>query len=77
MGDIAALLAPRPVWIQSCKEDHLNGARGLQNVEEQIAIMRNAYRLYQSEDRISHEICPGGHQWHEENLTYYLNKLGV
>ncbi len=77
MGDIAALLAPRPVWIQSCREDHLNGARGLENVYEQLDIMRNAYRFYQAADRIHHEICPGGHQWHEENLKEYLKKLGI
>jgi hypothetical protein len=77
MGDIAALLAPRPVWIQSCREDHLNGAGGLENVYGQVDIMRGAYRLYQAADRIHHEICPGGHQWHEENLKEYLKKLGV
>ena len=77
MGDIAALLAPRPVWVQSCREDHLNGSRGIANVTEQLDIMRKAYRFYQAEHQIHHEICPGGHQWHEENLADYLNKLGV
>lgn len=77
MGDIAALLAPRPVWVQSCREDHLNGSRGIVNVTEQLDIMRKAYRFYQAEDRIYHEVCPGGHQWHEENLKEYLQKLGV
>lgn len=77
MGDIGALLAPRPVWIQSCAEDHLNGARGIANVTEQIDIMRWAYCFYEAEDVIFHEICPGGHQWHGENLKEYLEKLGV
>ena len=77
MGDIAALLAPRPVWVQSCTEDHLNGARGIQNVTEQLDIMRQAYRLYRAENLIYHELCPGGHQWHEENLKEYLQKLGI
>lgn len=77
MGDIAALLAPRPVWIQSCQDDHLNGARGLANVTEQLDIMRRAYRFYEAEEHIFHEICPGGHQWHEEHLNEYLQKLGV
>ncbi len=77
MGDIAALLAPRPVWIQSCRDDHLNGARGIANVTEQLDIMRKAYCFYQADDRIYHEICPGEHQWHEENLKDYLTKLGI
>lgn len=29
MGDIASLVAPRPLLVQSCEKDHLNGARGL------------------------------------------------
>lgn len=77
MGDIAALLAPRPVWVQSCREDHLNGTRGIANVTDQLDIMKKAYRLYQAEHRIYHEVCPGGHQWHEENLKEYLQKLDI
>jgi len=77
MGDIAALLAPRPVWVQSCREDHLNGTRGIANVTDQLDIMKKAYRLYQAEHRIYHEICPGGHQWHDENLKEYLQKLDI
>lgn len=75
MGDIGALLAPRPVWVQSCEGDHLNGIRGIKNVTEQLDIMRSAYDLYGAEDKVFHEICPGGHQWHEENLKEYLAKL--
>ena len=77
MGDIAALLAPRPVWIQSCREDHLNGTGGLTNVTKQLDIMRRAYRIFEAEHKIFHEICPGGHMWHEENLKEYLCKLGI
>lgn len=77
MGDIGAMIAPRPVWIQSCREDHLNGTRGIANVTEQLDIMRQAYRLYDAEGSLLHEICEGGHQWHEEHLKEYLQKLGV
>ena len=37
MGDIASLIAPHPLLVQSCEEDHLNGSRGLKNVDEQLA----------------------------------------
>ncbi len=77
MGDIGALLAPRPVWLQTCRQDHLNGARGVDNVKEQLEIVRRAYRLFGAEESVLHEICPGGHQWHEEHLEEYLNLLGV
>ncbi len=76
MGDIASLIAPRPFWIQSGKEDRLNGPRGIDNVTEQVEIIRRAYRLFGAEDRLLHEICPGGHRWNGENLERNLEKLG-
>ena len=61
MGDIASLIAPRPLLVQSCEGDHLNGARGLANVDEQLDIVRGAYELVGRADGLSHEVCPGGH----------------
>lgn len=61
MGDIASLIAPRPLLVQSCEGDHLNGARGLANVDEQLDIVRGAYELVGHADDLSHEVCPGGH----------------
>ena len=61
MGDIASLIAPRPLLVQSCEGDHLNGARGLENVDEQLDIVRDAYKLVGHADGLSHEVCPGGH----------------
>ena len=61
MGDIASLIAPRPLLVQSCEGDHLNGARGLANVDEQLDIVRGAYKLVGHADGLSHEVCPGGH----------------
>ena len=61
MGDVASLIAPRPLLVQSCEEDHLNGARGLTNVDEQLDIVRDAYELLGCGEGLRHEICPGGH----------------
>lgn len=61
MGDIASLIAPRPLLVQSCEGDHLNGARGLANVDEQLSIVRDAYGLVGHADDLLHEVCPGGH----------------
>lgn len=61
MGDIASLIAPRPLLVQSCEGDHLNGARGLANVDEQLSIVRDAYGLVGHADALLHEVCPGGH----------------
>ncbi len=61
MGDIASLIAPRPLIVQSCENDHLNGPRGLENVSEQVQIVRRAYKLLGKEENLFHEVCPGEH----------------
>ncbi len=68
MGDIGALLAPREVIFQSCREDHLNGPRGLINVYEQLEIVKDAYRCLDALDKLSHDIREGGHCFHKEVL---------
>ena len=73
MGDIASLIAPTPVAIQSCREDHLNGPRGLENVYEQLDIMRAAYSLYGADKYPIHDVREGGHCWHEEVLEQLPN----
>lgn len=72
MGDIASLIAPRPLLVQSCRDDHLNGPRGLENVAEQLDIVRAAYRLYGKEARLVHDVREGGHCWHGEPLAQVL-----
>lgn len=72
MGDIASLIAPRPLLIQSCRDDHLNGPRGLQNVLEQMDIIKKAYTLHGKGERLIHDVREGGHCWHEEPLREVL-----
>ena len=45
MGDIGALIAPRPLLISTGAQDPLNGASSVKNVKSQVAIARRAYRL--------------------------------
>lgn len=68
MGDIASLIAPRPLLVQSCEEDHLNGPRGLANVDEQLDVARAAYALLGHGENLAHEVCPGGHHLGVNNL---------
>jgi hypothetical protein len=77
MGDIGSLIAPRNLMIQSCREDHLNGPRGLDNVYEQVDIIRKIYRLYGTADLPVHDIFEGGHRWHDEHLVDVLLKFGL
>ncbi len=64
MGDLAALIAPRPFFVEAALQDGLNGPRGIDNVLEQLAITRRAYALLGAEDRVGLDTFPGGHVWH-------------
>ena len=75
MGDIASLIVPRPLLLQSCREDRLNGERGLVNVMEQVTIVRKAYDLLGVQQRLLHQICEGPHHFHGETLRDDLQSL--
>lgn len=64
MGDIAALIAPRPLLVETGSKDPLNGASGLENVYSQMKIIRTAYRLLGAESRLAHDVFEGDHRWH-------------
>ena len=44
LGDVAALVAPRPLHIETGSRDPLNGRRGLANVRPQVAGARRCHR---------------------------------
>ncbi len=63
MGDIAALIAPRPLLVETGTGDPLNGASGLANVRSQMRIIRKAYRLLDAAPMLKHDVFEGGHRW--------------
>lgn len=63
MGDIGALIAPRPLLIETGDEDPLNGPSKLDNVHSQVAITRKAYKLLGATTNLVHDVFPGGHKW--------------
>ena len=64
MGDIAALIAPRPLLIETGTMDPLDGVSGLKNVRSQVRIVRKVYRLLDAERNLKHVIFQGVHEWH-------------
>jgi len=64
MGDVGALIAPRPLLIETGDKDPLNGARGVRNVTEQLAITKKAYNLHKAGGRVTHSVFAGEHRWH-------------
>lgn len=61
MGDIASLIAPRRLMIQSCREDRLAGVRGLTNVQEQVDIIRANYAVIGNTENVQQDIEDGPH----------------
>ena len=74
MGDIAALIAPRPLLVETGTRDSLNGAGGLTNVRGQMRIIRKAYRLLNAQRMVTHDIFEGEHLWHGEKAIPWMKK---
>ncbi|MGI5893156.1 MAG: alpha/beta hydrolase family protein [Candidatus Merdivicinus sp.] len=76
MGDIGALIAPRPLMIETGDQDPLNGARGVANVTSQMDITRKAYRLFGAEEKLAHSLNPGVHRWYgRDSYDFICNAL--
>jgi len=73
-GDIASMIAPRFLAVQSCRNDHLNGPRGMENVYEQMETVCAAYALYPEAVSPLHDVREGGHCWHEEVLDLMFSR---
>lgn len=72
MGDLGALVAPRPLLIETGSQDGLNGARGMANVSEQLNITRQAYRLLGVDDHLAHSVFEGDHRWYGADALPWL-----
>jgi dienelactone hydrolase len=74
MGDVGALIAPRPVLVETGDQDALNGASGLDNVYPQVATMRKAYELTGQGDALYHDVFKGEHRWNGVEAIPWMKK---
>lgn len=58
MGDLAALIAPRPMRVIAGERDPIFPIEG---VRQQFETLKRAYKLWDAEDRVSLTVHPGGH----------------
>ena len=63
MGDMGALIAPRPLLIETGDRDPLNGASGMDNVRSQVDIAGAAYRFLGVDAKLVHDVRRGEHKW--------------
>ena len=73
LGDLAALIAPRPLLIESGNKDALNGKGGILGVIEQVEITAKAYSLYNKGNNLYHHIFDGPHMWNGEKTYDFVN----
>lgn len=66
MGDILALAAPKEIYIETGKDDNLNGVRGIEGVYEQLEIANRCYMLFN--EKVDIKICNGAHKWYGSQL---------
>ncbi len=74
MGELGALIAPRPFFVESGANDPLSGKRRVANVTEQLDVTRAAYRLFGAEDRVVHSVHDGGHEWRGDGMRAFLRR---
>lgn len=74
MGDLGALVAPRPLLIEAGLRDDLNGLRGMDNVKEQFAIAQQAYALLHVPGSLDIDVFDGPHMWHGARALAWLDQ---
>ena len=77
IADIAAMIEPRPLIVQSSKDDHLAGERGIQNVLEPIKELESVYSLFGKKNRLYHQIVPGPHHFEKNGLIESMERVCI
>jgi dienelactone hydrolase len=71
--DLGALVAPRPLLVESGLEDDLFPAA---TARDEVAKLAEVYRaLGAGDDRLVHDVFDGGHQWHGEAAYRFLDRF--
>jgi dienelactone hydrolase len=71
MGDLAALIAPRPLRFIAGEHDPIFPLKGAQ---EQFKTVQAAYKLLGAPDRCSLDVLPGGHAYSHMLSKEWLNR---
>lgn len=69
-GELAALAAPKPLYIEGGNKDNLNGKSGLDSVFAQHNAARGAYYYLGCADDLQLVICDGAHQWYGSGFDF-------
>jgi fermentation-respiration switch protein FrsA (DUF1100 family) len=70
-ADLGALVAPRPLLIESGKDDPLFP---LAAAEAAVARLKRIYDRFGANDRLVHDVFDGEHQWHGARAFPFLDR---
>lgn len=71
MADLAALVAPRPLLIQSGTQDDIFPIKA---TETAIKATKKAYQVFSAKDRVEVDIFEGNHQWSPTKVEGFLKQ---
>ncbi len=71
MADIAALIAPRALFVENGREDEIFPVAGF---DAAVARLREVYAAAGVPQRLSAHAFPGGHQWDGTGLAEFLGR---
>jgi dienelactone hydrolase len=69
--DLASLVAPRPLLVESGTSDLLFPA---ETAKQEIAGVARVYEALGAPDRLVHDVFDGGHRWHGELAYAFLDR---
>jgi len=69
--DLGALVAPRPLLVESGRDDDLFPAVV---AESQVAVLGRVYEWLGAPDALVHDVFDGGHQWHGTVALDFLDR---
>jgi fermentation-respiration switch protein FrsA (DUF1100 family) len=71
--DLGALVAPRPLLIESGRQDDLFPAK---TAQEEVSKLRRVYEvLGAGHDYLVHDVFDAGHQWHGDQAYPFLDRF--
>ena len=75
IADIAALIAPRPLVIQSAMHDYLAGKSGIHNVLKPMLELKNAYSVLNADAKLFHHIVDDGHHFEKKGAMEAIESV--
>ena len=64
MDSVAMLCAPRRLYVETGREDNLNGKDGLSKVYKMAGSVENIYKNMFDSDNFKFTVCEGKHKWY-------------